>query len=263
MAGAERKPSSLHVLRAITARELRLAWRRRLLKLLFLASVLPPVIFITVILVRLFVERSFGADLDWDPMLRFLQFQAGPVTLLALGIGTPCVARDRAEDVLFLYATRPVVPWHYALGKLAAVALPAAALMLLPGLLIAVLRLTVTQDLGAAGAGLLLLKMILVSLVMGWAYAGLTVGASSGVKRARWAMLLAIAFLVFPDMVAQLVTFGRAWPMGPGSAVNRLMESLFDLGLDGQGLWCLALLMLYGAGGAWVSVQRAQREMIP
>ena len=120
-------PTSSHVIGAIARRDLAIAARRKTLRFLFIASLGPPVVIAAILVVRIVAEQLATTELDWDPVLRFLQAQAIPVALLALGLGTPCVARDRSEEVLFLYATRPVLPWHYAAGKMLSVALPSGA----------------------------------------------------------------------------------------------------------------------------------------
>lgn len=255
-------PPAGTVLRAIAGREIRIAARRRLVKLLFLFSILPPIVFTIILVVRIMAEQATGAHLDWDPLLRFLQFQALPVALLALGLGTPSVARDRAEDVLFLYATRPVLPWQYALGKLLAVAVPAVALMLLPGILIALLRLGVAGDLDAFGAATMIAKLTIVSVLLAWGYAGVTVGSSAATKRARWALLIALAFFVVPDGVAELFWRHGRIAFGPGSAVDGLLETFFDEN-GRSGLWGILVLTVYGTAGLFLTTVRVRREMIP
>ncbi len=255
-------PTSAAVIRAIARRELSLAARRRLTKLLFLFSILPPIVLTVIIVVRMIAESATGIGLRFDPILEFLQFQAGPVALLALGIGTPSVARDRAEEVLFLYATRPVQPWHYALGKMLAVALPAAALMLLPGALIAVLRLGVTAQLSTGEAAVLVLELAMASVALGWGYAGISVGPSAATRRGRWAMLIALGFFVIPDALARVVWGRHALPVGPVKAAQELLDTL----ISGNGLagWFgLVMLLLYGALGLLVTTGRVRREMTP
>lgn len=255
-------PSSWRVIRSIAQRETTLAARRRLVKLLFLASILPPLILTVTIVVRIMAEKMTGADLPWDPVLQFLQFQSFPVALLALGIGAPAIARDRAEEVLFLYATRPVLPWHYALGKMLAVAIPASALMLLPGMLIAILRMSVTAQIGAEEALAMIGKLMLVALVTGWAFAGIAIGASAATRRGRWALLIAIGVFVIPQAFTTIVWIFSDLPLAPRAAVDALLEALFDR-MDLRGLLGGGMLMLYGSLGMLITTLRVRREMIP
>lgn len=258
----DRTPSSWRVIRAIAQRETMLAARRRLVKLLFLASVLPPLILTVTIVVRIMAERMTGADLPWDPVLLFLQFQSFPVALLALGIGAPAIARDRAEEVLFLYATRPVLPWHYGLGKMLAVAIPAAALMLLPGMLIAVLRMGVTAQIGTEEALAMIAKLALVAVVTGWAFAGISIGASAATRRGRWALLIAIGVFVIPQAFTTIVWILSDIPLAPRAAVNAMLEAFFEH-FDLRGIFGCGMLIIYGTLGMLITTLRVRREMIP
>ena len=122
-----RTPTSAQVIAAIARREITMALRRRLVKLLFLFNLLTPLVLAIIMVVNTIIHSLGLENLNWDPLVMFLQIEIFTVLLLALGIGTPLVARDRSEDVLFLYATRPVNPWSYTIGKMLAVAVPAPA----------------------------------------------------------------------------------------------------------------------------------------
>jgi len=263
MKQSARTPSFWQVVRAIAGREIALGSKRKLVRLLFLMSILPPIILTVVILVRMAVESQLGGDLGWDPMMNFLKFQAVPVALLALGLGAPGVARDRAEDVMFLYATRPLLPWQYALGKMLAVAVPAAALMLFPGLLIAFLRMTVTAQISAGEAALMCLKLLLISVSGGLAYAGVAVGASAAVKRARWALLIALTFFVVPDAIVKMIWYWSEISVGPKSAIDLFLDSSFPGINPSLAGISLVILLAYGGLGMFVTTQRVKREMIP
>lgn len=257
-------PGARQIVAAIGRREIGLAARRKLVRLLFLFSILPPVILTVIIVVRIFAEQMTGTSLDFDPLLHFLRFQALPIALLAFGLGTPLVAQDRAEDVLFLYATRPVQPWHYALGKMAAVAVPCFGLLLFPGLLIAVLRLGITREFGAGEALLMVLRLAFAGVVVAWGYAGLTVGPSALTKRARWAQLLSLALIIVPGAIVETtaqVTGLDLPPIGAPRAVDELLTDLF-----GDGTWAAAatiVLLGYGFLGYVLTMLRVKREMIP
>ncbi|MCA9727586.1 MAG: hypothetical protein R3E12_00100 [Candidatus Eisenbacteria bacterium] len=254
-------PGARQVVAAITRRELVLASKRKLVRLLFLFSTLPPILLTIILLVRNLAEQATGAHLPWDPLLQFLQFQSLPVGLLVLGIGTPLVARDRAEDVLFLYATRPVLPWYYALGRMLAVALPAGGLLLAPGVLIAILRVGITADLGVGEALELIGKLTVVSVLTAWGLAGVSVGASAGTRRARWAMLLALLCFAVPDLIAKSISHRDPWPLGPGSAVSEMIASAFSRG--DHGLIAAVVLLAYGCAGFWIITMRVRGEMTP
>jgi ABC-type transport system involved in multi-copper enzyme maturation permease subunit len=256
------------VVAAIARREVAMAFRRRLVKLLFLGSLVPP-LFFAVILIVTIASQQFGAEigggggLDWDPMFRLFQIQGTLVLILALGIGTPLVARDRGEDVLFLYATRPVTPWSYTLGKLAAVTVPAVGLLLLPGVLVAVLLQGIDLEQGWTDAALLLLKVALAAILMGWGYAGLTVGPSAATSKARWALLLSLACFGIPRAVSSAIWPSDPYPLAPGIAVDELLGSLFEHRWDVHGTLAVVSLIGWGGLGALVTAVRVRREMTP
>lgn len=254
-------PGTGQVVGAIARREIMLASKRRLLRLLFLLSTLPPILLILILVVRNLAEQMAETRIPWDPLLHFIQFQAMPVGLLALGLGTPVIARDRAEDVLFLYATRPVLPRHYAIGRMLAVAAPAAALLLAPGLLIVILRLGVTGDLALGPALELLARLTGAALLTACGLAGVAVGASAMTRRARWAMLLALSCFAAPDIVAKLISPRDPWPLGVGTAVAETIASAFSRADHGTVAACV--LLFYAVAGYAVIVRRVRGEMIP
>lgn len=259
-----RAPSSWQVIRAIFLREAGIAWRRWLVRFLLLASVGPPLVFGIIIIVRIVARETSGFDLSWDPVVAFLQWQVIPVTLLALGLGTPLVARDRSEDVLYLYAVRPVGPWHYAVGKMLAVALPAFVLLLLPGVMIAVLRRgLMPEEVGLSESFWLVAKVTLAALFFGVGVAGVSVGPSAATRRARWALFIAVLFFFIPDAVGSLFAWGDDVPLGPMNAVYMLLESLLDRRDLARGIVSVFVLSVYAALGVSVTMFRVRQEMTP
>ena len=230
---------------------------------MFLASVVPPFIFGMILVGRVVINQT-GMDMGWDPVLYFMMTQALPVALLALGLGTPLVARDRAEDVLYLYAVRPVSPWYYAGGKMMAVAVPALLLLFIPGVLIAGLRLGLLPDVVTPGESLLLVGKVLIAAIMiALGYAGVSVGPSAATQRARWALLIAAGFFIIPDTVVQIIWGSDAYSLGPGNAAADLLNSLFKGEEALRGMLGALVLSLYCVVGALVTIKRVQREMIP
>lgn len=263
MAGELRAPSPWHVMRAIARRELGIALRRKLVRLLFLGSVGPPVVFAIILVVRILAEKVGGVDLGWDPVLEFLRWQAFPVALLALGLGTPIVAVDRSEDVLYLYAVRPVSPWHYAVGKMLAVAFPSLLLLMLPGVLIALFRQGLMTDVSTGESLLMVGKVTVAAVFLAAAYAGVSVGPSAATKRARWALLIAIGFFWIPDAVAQIIWRHDAYALGPGNAAEELLSALFKDRSAIRGWLSVLVLCVYAVTGAWVTMVRVRKEMTP
>jgi ABC-type transport system involved in multi-copper enzyme maturation permease subunit len=264
LAEARLAPSSWHVIRAIARRELGIARRQKLLRLLFLASVVPCLVFGIILVGRLMAEESTGVHLGWDPVLSFLQVQIGPVVLLALGLGTPLVARDRAEDVLYLYAVRPVSPWHYAWGKILAVAAPCFLLLVVPGVLIAVLRQgLLTEEVGTVQTLALVAKVMLAAFFTAVGSAGVAVGPSAATKRARWALLIALAIFIIPDPVTEVIWGADVYPVGPGHSIRTVLAAIFGEDEMLRGVVAAVLLTLYGLAGAFVTFARVRREMTP
>jgi ABC-type transport system involved in multi-copper enzyme maturation permease subunit len=265
MSGARRAPSIWRVIWAIARREIAIALKRRQMRFLFLVSLIPPIVFAVMLVARVVVRESAGIDVGWDPVLNFLQVQAFPVVLLALGLGTPGVARDRAEDVLFLYATRPVSPFSYALGKFAAVGVPAVALLVVPGTILAILRQGVLGELVPFSESvMIILKVTLVALFMSWAFAGISVAASAATKRERWAALVAILIIILPDAFEDILFRGDTFhALGPATAVKDLLTGLFESGFVQFGLWSMLVLAMYGVIGLLVVASRVRREMTP
>ena len=264
MIGETKAPTPVQVVVAIARREIHMAMRRRLVKLLFLGNLIPPIVMAVVLVVGM-VARGFGIeDLGWDPLVQLLHVQTGPVLLLALGIGTPLVARDRSEDVLFLYATRPVTPWSYTVGKMLAVAFPAVALLVVPGILIAILRAGMIEEFGLVEGITLVGKIAAVSVLVAWGYSGVTVGPSAATKRARWALLLAFLCFTLPEAASEIIwRNSSAWALSPGQGVEHLIDALFDEHTAGHGAVGALCLVAWGALGAVVTSARVRKEMIP
>lgn len=256
----------MQVITAIARREFTMAMRRRLVKLLFLGNLLPPLI-MAIILIANVLARGIGADsFSWDPLVQLLQIQTGPVLLLALGIGTPLIARDRSEDVLFLYATRPVTPWSYTLGKMLAVAVPAAALLLFPGILIAILRDGLMDDFGLLDSITLIAKVMIAAVLMAIGFTGVSVGPSAATKKARWALLLAFMCFAIPNAASEIIQYfwdGGRYLMDPGTAVDEVIEALFEGSAAGYGVAAAICLVVWGILGVLVTSTRVRREMIP
>jgi ABC-type transport system involved in multi-copper enzyme maturation permease subunit len=262
--GNPKAPTPVQVVTAIARREIVMAMRRRLVKLLFLGNLIPPLVMAAVLLVAM-IARGFGLeDLGWDPLVRLLQVQTGPVLLLALGIGTPLVARDRSEDVLFLYATRPVTPWSYTVGKMLAVAVPAVALLVIPSILIAILRAGMMESFGVTDSLALVGKIVVAALLVAWGYSGVTVGPSAATKKARWALLLAFACFTVPEAASEIIwRSSDVWALGPGQGVEHVIAALFEELGTARGLVGAACLVGWGTLGAVVTAARVRREMIP
>jgi ABC-type transport system involved in multi-copper enzyme maturation permease subunit len=261
-------PTSVQVITAIARREIIMAMRRKLVRLLFLVNLLIPLVLAIIMVVNTII-RSLGLDyINWDPLVLFLQIETSTVLLLALGIGTPLVSRDRSEDVLFLYATRPVNPWSYTIGKMLAVAVPAVFLLVIPAVLIAILRMGLMVEFGLLDSLVLIGKVLVVALLVACGYAGVSVGPSAAAKKARWALLLALLCLIIPQAIAGLSTVVLSidhYALDVGMAGEYVIEALFDhdVGAHRGGVLAALCLCIWGVLGALVIAARVRREMIP
>jgi ABC-type transport system involved in multi-copper enzyme maturation permease subunit len=263
MNGEMKPPTSAGVVAAIARREISIALRRKLVKLLFLGNLVPPLVMAIILIVNILARDAGIGDLGWDPLARLLQIQIGPVLLLALGIGTPLVARDRSEDVLFLYATRPVTPWSYTFGKMLAVAVPAMALLIIPSILIAILQAGLMENFGLMDSLMLIAKVTVVAVLVAWAYSGVSVGPSAAAKKARWALLLAFMCFAIPSGVSELIWRFDGYALDPGTAGENLITALFDDDSISRGVVGAIVLAVWGALGSLVTSARIRREMIP
>ncbi|NIO29798.1 MAG: ABC transporter permease subunit [Candidatus Latescibacteria bacterium] len=263
MNSESRTPTSAQVIAAIARREITLAMRRRLVKLLFLGNLLPPLVMGVILVVNTLVRGAGIENLEWDPLARLLQIQIAPVLFLALGIGTPLVARDRREDVLFLYATRPVTPWSYTAGKMLAVAVPALALLVIPAILIAILRMGLKADFGLLDSITLITKVVLVAVLVACGYSGVSVGPSAATKKARWALLLALMCFVIPSVASDIIWGHHGYALDPGQASEDVISALFDNDNVSQGVVGAFALVVWGVLGSFVTATRIRREMIP
>lgn len=257
-------PSSIHVISTIAQREFRIAMRRKFLRVILVMGFLPPIGAAVVLIVRLLLRQMQGTDVGWDPLPFLLQFQTIPVFLAALGLGTPAVSRDRAEDVLYLYAVRPVSPTLYAAGKMLAVFLPAFIVLFMPTVMIIAVRQGI---LGSEAAPLDSLadlgKAALLTLGAAAALAGATVGPSAATKRGRWALLLSLAVMTLPDTVLKVFGKGDDWAIGPINVARLLVETMFKDPAWLPSLGHLAILFAWGIAGFLLTRWRVAREMIP
>ncbi|MDX9724592.1 MAG: hypothetical protein RBU37_27840 [Myxococcota bacterium] len=251
----------LRVSWAISVRELRLASRRKLVRTLFIFSLIPLLVFALVIIANMAAEASFGANLGWDPVHSFLKVQAFPVLLLSMALGAPLVAEDRNQDVLFLYATRRVRPFDYAWGKYLGVALPCVLLLGLPSLVMAALRWGVLSGVDALDSAEVSALALLVSALIGLGYAGVALAASVFTHRSRWALILSLGCFFGPEILRSAMRI--SWPMGPMSAGQSVIEAFFAGGATEQAIAGGAMLLVLGALGLLSCSWRVAKEMIP
>jgi hypothetical protein len=101
---------------------------------------------------------------------------------------------------------------------------------------------------------------------MAVAYAGICVGASAATKKARWALMIAIACMILPKMVTVLGSL--AWrglhiALDAPRAVEDLIDALFRGGRSTEGILAILVLLMWGVLGTVVVSERVRREMTP
>lgn len=264
MNGESRAPTTTTVIAAIARREIGMALKRKLVKMLFLGNLIPPLVMALYLVVEKYANERGIQDLDFNPLAELLQMQAFLVLILALGIGTMLVARDRAEDVLFLYATRPVTPWSYTIGKMLAVAAPAVALLVLPAIVMALMHLGLQEGFSFSDFLLMIGKAALIAVLIAGGFAGITVGPSAVAKKARWALLLTFACFLIPSIAASVIwRHSDEFSLEPWTALEDMIASLFE-GYDAiYGVEAAICLVVWCALGALVTSMKVRREMIP
>jgi len=247
-------PGAIAIVQTIVSRELRLSLRRTLVRSLFILSLASPLGFAGILMFRKVVEESMGQELDWDPIVTFLRVQCLPLALLALGLGAPAMIEDKKNRALSLYAARPLTPFRYALARIVAVALPVAALFILPGWGIIALRMGILEEATLSTSLLLALKVFLCALPIAWAYGGLTVAAGALCKKIRWALILTAAFFFVPDWLIQLSEIKLEQSIGPSGCATTILTESFET-LDWlQAVWASLGLILYGFSGLAITL---------
>jgi hypothetical protein len=145
-----------------------------------------------------------------------------------------------------------------------AVAVPALALLLLPSLLMAILHFGLLEGFGLLDALELTAKSALAAVLLAAGYAGVTVGSSAAVKKARWALLLTFACFLIPSGAAELILrHSHVYSLAAGTASEDLIATLFDEESLRYGVVAGIVLVAWGILGLLVTSKRVRREMIP
>ncbi len=111
----------------------------------FLVSLVPQVVFITLIYLRYNIEALIQLDISLDDILmidaaffgQIVQSTFGVIAFaMVLFVGPALVSPDLRNNALPLYLSRPLSKSDYILGKLAVIVLLASAVTWVPGLLL-------------------------------------------------------------------------------------------------------------------------------
>ena len=91
----------------------------------------------------------------------------------------------------------------------------------------------------------------------------MSVGASAATRKARWALLLAIACITVPKGVSEIIWGRDAYALDVVQAVEDLLAALFEGGWVDYGVVAALALLVWGSLGAVVTSARVRREMTP
>ena len=147
--------------RTIAVAEIALMWRGRWFKRLAIMALVPAL----VLSVRVYTERiasQFGADLalGGDYYLSLFEAELIFVAVMMATVASDLIAKDTLSGAHSLYFARPLRPWDYLKGKLAAALFAMGAVTLVPTIILAgaqlifVRKLTFADTLGVLGLGL-------------------------------------------------------------------------------------------------------------
>jgi ABC-2 type transport system permease protein len=133
----------------IARSELRLGLRKKWAKRLLVLSAVPLVALVFALYIELVVEKTLHTQLLGNRVFTSLyEAQVFFVVLMMAAVGADIIAKDVAAKAHHLYFSRPLTPAQYLLGKLSAVAVILAVIVIAPGLLLALAQLLLapTQD---------------------------------------------------------------------------------------------------------------------
>jgi len=153
--------------------------------------------------------------------------------VVSLTIGATVVASDVQSGAFTFYFARSVKPHHYVIGKLAGMCALLALILVAGPLVIAGLRLGVSDDVDQLVDLLpILWKTLVIGGVATLAYAAVPLGFSALMPNRRNALALwAAYYLVFGAMVYELgkVSSGSLAALDLPRAVQTITYALFDL----------------------------------
>jgi len=160
--------------------------------------------------------------------------------IVSLTIGSTVVAGDVQSGAFTFYFARSVRPRDYVLGKLCGLGLLLSLVMLAGPLLLAGLRLGLSDDFDQL---IELLPIVYKALAIGalgtLSYAAVPLGFSALIANRRYAMALWAAYYLVLGSMAQgigLVTIPEIGALDLSAALNAISLNLFDLHLSGRNL---------------------------
>ena len=221
------------------------------------------------------LPSGIAATITDAALPRSIQWYSRAGFLLSLTIGASVIARDIQSGAFTFYFARSVRPRDYVLGKLAGMFAITAAVMLAGPLVLAILRLALSDSTDHLLRLLPILpKTIALGLLATLAFAAVPLGFSALIRNPRHAMALwAVYYLVVGGMMYPLsvVMKNGIGALDISTAIDAMTFELFDMkqtwGRSKRVDPALALTSLLGHAAAGIAlvaykVRRAHLEGI-
>jgi ABC-2 type transport system permease protein len=268
-----------HVFRwlPITLNGIRLAFRTKLFRILFIFCMIPFVVRAGMIVVVAYAE-SMPQGPPGHEIMRILmdkghfyygfllREQLFGIVAMCLFAGCPLVARDIKSRALEVYFSKPILLTDYLLGKFMVVAFFLACMSLFPGLLLMITDLSLSEDPDNTSRVLEVLPRVLaVSLITVVFVSILVLAASSLARSARNAAVVWFAFHLALFIASRIAARIFATPdlklLDPRSSLQYLGQMILDYGHQYAWSWWIPsgylCLLIVGALAVLVARIRA------
>jgi hypothetical protein len=160
--------------------------------------------------------------------------------IVSLTIGSTVVAGDVQSGAFTFYFARSVRPRDYVIGKLVGLGILLSLIMLAGPLVLAGLRLGLSED---AGELITLLPIVYKALAVGMlgtlVYSAVPLGFSAMIANRRYAMAMWAAYYIVIGSIASGIGFLTTPALGAldlASAVKAISLNLFDVHFSGRNL---------------------------
>lgn len=234
----------------IARRELRIGLRKPWVRRLLVLAGIPMLFFMAFLYVELVINRVGGPDILGITLFEnFYSGQTFFVVLMMAAVGADIIAKDAVSGAHHLYFSRPLTRGQYMVGKLLAVGLVLALVVVVPGLLLALAQLLLAPEQDYAEFGRLSLGLISYGAVLSATGAALIAVLSAFGRRARYVGIVWVSLYFFSSVAAGAltqVTGGADWSRLVSIQAMFRDSGLFFYGEDSPGAWPLILLVMLG-----------------
>jgi ABC-type transport system involved in multi-copper enzyme maturation permease subunit len=187
----------------ITRRELRLGLRKKWVKRLLVLSAVPLVAFVFGLYIELVVQQMLHTQMLGNTVFTSLYgAQVFFVVLMMAALGADIIAKDVTAKAHHLYFSRPLTAGQYLVGKLSAVAVILAVLIIVPGVLLALAQLLLAPRQDFANFGRLCAGIVAYGVVLSVTAAAVIGCLSAYGKRARTVGALWVGLYFFSSAAA-------------------------------------------------------------